>query len=284
MMPTEYVTVSSVEMSCHDRMSFQSAVSPGVATTRMTGPRLLLSNIGLLLSVLAGLAAIASGLGWRLGLWHFRFGLKILEWAAYGAAGGAALSLIALFWPPLGGRGMPLFVALIGLVLGVAVAGYPVYLRHLARSLPVIHDITTDTDNPPAFVAVTPLRAGAENATSYEGAKIAALQHQAYPDVRPAHYDSPPAKIFDGALAAAKGMGWEIVAAVPGEGRIEATDTTFLFHFKDDVVVRVAADVTGTRVDVRSLSRMGHSDFGVNAARIEKFLAALRERMAAAGK
>jgi len=250
----------------------------------MTGPRLVLSNIGLLLSVLAGLTAVASGLGWRLNLWQFRFGLKVLGSAAYVAAGGAALSLIALLWPPLGGRGMPLFVALIGLVIGVVVAGYPAYLRHLYRSLPVIHDITTDTDDPPAFVAVTPLRAGAENVTSYEGARIAALQHRAYPNVMPAHYDSPPAKIFDVALAAAKDMGWEIVAAVPGEGRIEATDTTFLYHFKDDVVVRVAADGTGTRIDVRSLSRVGRSDFGVNAERIEKYLAALHERMEAAGK
>lgn len=148
----------------------------------------------------------------------------------------------------------------------------------------MIHDITTDTDNPPAFVAITPLRAGAENATSYEGAKVAALQRQAYPGVKPVHYDYPPAKVFDAALAAAKGMGWEIVAAVSREGRIEATDTTFWYHFKDDVVVRIAADGTGTRVDVRSLSRMGHSDFGVNAGRVENYLAALRERMPEAGK
>ncbi len=266
------------------RTSFQSGASPGGTSSRTSGLKPLLSSIGLVLSVLAGLTAIASGLGWRLDLWHFRFGFKILEWAAYGALGGAAVSLIALLWPRRGGGRLPLLVALAGLVLGVAAAGYPAYLRHLARSLPVIHDITTDTDNPPVFVAVTPLRAGAENATSYEGAKIAALQHQAYPDVGPAHYDSPPAKIFDGALAAAKDMGWEIVVAAPGEGRIEATDTTFFYHFKDDVAVRVAADGTGTRVDVRSLSRMGRSDFGVNATRIEKYLAALRERMAPAVK
>ena len=70
-------------------------------------------------------------------------------------------------------------------------------------------------------------------------------------------------------------MGWEIVDANPGQGRIEATDATFWFGFKDDMVVRVAPTETGSRVDVRSLSRVGRSDVGTNAKRIRAFLARL---------
>jgi uncharacterized protein (DUF1499 family) len=76
-------------------------------------------------------------------------------------------------------------------------------------------------------------------------------------------------------LAAARAQGWEIVAAVPAEGRIEATDTTRFFGFKDDIVIRVKAEGAGSRVDVRSLSRVGKSDVGKNASRIRAYLIAL---------
>ena len=92
----------------------------------------------------------------------------------------------------------------------------------------------------------------------------------------PAVLAMPPARAFDRALEAAKRQGWEIVAAVPGEGRIEATDTTRWFGFKDDVVVRVRPDGAGSRVDVRSVSRVGRGDVGTNARRIRGFLDALR--------
>jgi uncharacterized protein (DUF1499 family) len=86
-----------------------------------------------------------------------------------------------------------------------------------------------------------------------------------------------PNQAFDRALATARAMGWEIIASDPTAGRIEATDTTLWFGFKDDVVVRVEAAPGGSRVDVRSLSRVGLSDVGTNAARIEKYLTALGE-------
>ena len=70
-------------------------------------------------------------------------------------------------------------------------------------------------------------------------------------------------------------MGWEIAAAVPQELRIEAIDTSLLFGFKDDVVIRVTSQADGSRVDVRSLSRVGGSDFGVNAKRVNNFMAKL---------
>ena len=125
-------------------------------------------------------------------------------------------------------------------------------------------------------MAVVPLRRDASNPVAYGGPEIAAEQKKAYPDIKPAVLGAPPAQAFDRALDAAKKQGWEIVAAVPAEGRIEATDTTRWFGFKDDVVVRVRPEGAGSRVDVRSVSRVGRGDVGTNARRIRGFLDALR--------
>ncbi len=142
--------------------------------------------------------------------------------------------------------------------------------------MPNIHDITTDPDDPPRFVAVLSARVDARNSAEYGGPDVAAAQRRAYPDVVPLTIDAPVDVAFRRALSAARAMHWTIVAEVPDEGRIEATDTTALFGFKDDIVVRVRPAGNGSRVDVRSVSRIGSSDVGTNARRIEAYLDRLR--------
>ncbi len=163
------------------------------------------------------------------------------------------------------------------LVLGLLVAGIPWQMKRTAQSVPAIHDISTDTDHPPEFVALLPLRTGAPNGAAYGGPEIAAQQHRAYPDIQPLTLRVPPQKAFSQALKAMDAMGWEIIDASPGEGRIEATDTTFWFGFKDDIVVRIRAQGDDSRVDVRSVSRVGKSDVGANARRIRKYEQKLSE-------
>jgi uncharacterized protein (DUF1499 family) len=126
-------------------------------------------------------------------------------------------------------------------------------------------------------VAVVARRAAtnASNPPEYAGPEVAAQQKKAYPDLAPIRLAVPPAQAFDKARAAAQALGWEIVASDPAEGRLEATDTTRWFAFKDDVVVRIRPDGDGSRVDVRSKSRVGRSDVGANAARIRAFREAL---------
>jgi hypothetical protein len=149
-------------------------------------------------------------------------------------------------------------------------------------STPGIHDVSTDTVEPPQYVAVLPLRADAPNTTVYGGSqgmtpeRLAQLQTEAYPDVTTLVVNEPPARVFERALAAVHTLGWELVAAVPEEGRIEATDTTFWFRFKDDVVIRIRPGATGAIVDARSLSRVGGGDLGTNARRLRALLAELR--------
>jgi uncharacterized protein (DUF1499 family) len=180
------------------------------------------------------------------------------------------LSLVGLVRP--GGKGM----ALAGLVLGLIAAVMPLKSIYTAKHSP-IHDVSTDRGNPPQFVAVLPLRAAAKaaNSTDYD-AKTAELQKETYPDIGPLHLDVPPAQAFDRALSAARSMGWKMVANDPAQGRIEATATTFWFGFKDDIVVRIAAEGSGSRVDARSLSRIGKSDVGANAKRVREYLAKVK--------
>jgi hypothetical protein len=171
-------------------------------------------------------------------------------------------------------------VAIAGLLIGAIVFAIPARMQLESRrnGYPPIHDITTDVDDPPSFVDVLPRRATATNTSKYGGPTIAALQKKAYPDVAPATLAEPPGSAFDRALAAADGMGWELVSADRGAGRIEATDTTFWFGFKDDIVIRLRPAESGTRVDVRSVSRVGRGDAGTNAKRIRAYLARLRSK------
>jgi uncharacterized protein (DUF1499 family) len=227
----------------------------------------------LALAILGVLLLGAAGTGVSLGLWQFRTGFSLLRWGGWlslaGAGLGALLLGLARFrGPVLGPLGLAVAVGLVGFLV-------PWLWQQRARRVPPIHDITTDTVNPPEFIAVLPLRANAPNPATYGGSAVAEAQRLAYPDIRPLHLDLPPARAFERALAAARTMGWDIVAADSAAGRIEATATTFWFRFKDDVVVRLTPEGAGTRVDVRSLSRVGRSDVGTNARRIRAYFARL---------
>jgi uncharacterized protein (DUF1499 family) len=140
--------------------------------------------------------------------------------------------------------------------------------------VPPIHDITTDLENPPAFQAVVPLRAESPNSLERPDT-LAAQQREGYPDLAPVTLSMAPDQAFDRALAVAQDKGWEIVTADKAAGLIEGTDTTRFFGFKDDVVIRLTPWGSGTRVDMRSVSRVGRSDVGTNAQRIEDFLGEL---------
>ena len=229
------------------------------------------ANILIAFALLSAAMLAAAGFGARFGVWNPGFGFALIPWSLYAGLVTAALALIALLIPRVRAGYVPRFV--IALALGAGVAYLPWQWTQTVRAVPPIHDITTDTANPPAFVAVIPLRAGASVSTIYPGSETAAKQRDAYPDIRPLELAVPPAVAFARALDAAKSTGWEIDAADAANGRIEATATTPWFGFRDDIVVRVVPTATGSRVDVRSLSRVGKGDFGVNANRVRAYLA-----------
>lgn len=142
----------------------------------------------------------------------------------------------------------------------------------------IIHDLSTDGDDPPAFVALRETRLKCANGADYSGPRGDKLRKN-YPDIVPRIYAQSPAVVFKAAAAAVQTMGWAVAAAVEAEGRIEATATTRLLRFKDDVVIRLGAQDQGTRLDIRSTSRIGGGDLGANAKRIHRFLLELNNRL-----
>ena len=234
--------------------------------------------IGAGIAIICALVAVASGLGNRIGAWDYRTALAILRWSVSIGAGAGVVALAGLIFAIVTGAGRRAAVAIVGVAISLSLV-LPVWnLQRTARQLPRIHDVTTDTVNPPEFVALLPTRQKAPNGSAYEGAKVAAEQQAGYPDIRPMVIDRPPTQVFDRALAVARSMGWVIAAADRAQGRIEATATTFWFGFKDDVVIRITPALTGSQVDMRSASRVGRSDFGMNARRVREFFAALEAR------
>ena len=230
----------------------------------------VVAAIGLALLLLAGP-------GSRMALWDFRFGFTLMRVALYVGAACTVLGIVLALVPKV--RMEQLGAMLLSIFIGAATVT-PILLQvKKARSLPYIHDLTTDTVNPPVFVDVAPLRADAPNPVEYGGDEIAAKQRAGYPDLGPLRVSKAPEAVFEPAVAAAEAMGWEIVATEPAEGRIEATETTFWFGFKDDVVIRIRPDGSGSIIDMRSKSRVGGSDIGANAARIERYLAELSGRL-----
>jgi uncharacterized protein (DUF1499 family) len=243
----------------------------------MPGMTAWLSRSALLFALVSAVAAIFAGFGSRMGWWHFRIGFQILTWAAYGGLGSAIIGFIGCLAALWRGQRRGAWLALVGLIVGLIVVGVPWQMKRTAQRVPPIHDITTDTDDPPRFADILSLRKYATNAADYGGPDVAAQQHVAYPDIQPVTLRLPSQQAFTQALRAADAMGWDIVAVSPAEGRIEATDTTLWFGFKDDIVVRIQALGDESRIDVRSVSRVGKSDVGTNAQRIRAYVRRLSE-------
>ena len=143
--------------------------------------------------------------------------------------------------------------------------------------IPPIHDISTDVVNPPEFVAALEQRGPDANPIKVD-ADVINAQLAAYPEVKTLRSDLPLEEAFANAVAVAKDMRWEIIREDLNAGVIEAVDTTRIMNFKDDVAIRVTTDEQGTLVDLRSVSRVGQSDLGANAARIGDFLTRFQSR------
>ena len=228
-----------------------SSLSIGSAAGVVVGSALALAAVLLLLRL--GLVPPVAG-----------FGLFMAVWIGGGTTG-LVLGLLRL--RALESRPEGWTAILLALVL---LAPLALMLSGVRR--PPIHDITTSFEDPPAFAAA--LEANGDRDMSYpEGpADLAELQRAAYPDVRAARLPIPPDEALERARQVADELGWSVVAFDARSGRLEATATSALFRFVDDIVVRVRAEGDGSRVDLRSTSRVGRSDLGANAARISAFV------------
>jgi hypothetical protein len=267
--------------------------------------KLLIARVSLILSLLLPVYFMGAALGVKFGFWSWQVGLmKLIVQFGLPLIGitlllGLVALVVTLIRKPRTGWAM----ALVGLLIPVLALGYLGSVRSKSADIPPIHDISTDIADPPAFSPkvmaarqatdanpVNAMTAPMGSLKAYQGpafAKIAGktlgqVGHEAYPAVRTLTVTADPAKVAAAAKAEARAQGWTAVTANPAAGVVEATAETFWFGFKDDVVVRVRAGALGgSIVDVRSTSRVGLSDIGANAARIEKFLTGLKTRLAA---
>ncbi|HEY0236097.1 MAG TPA: DUF1499 domain-containing protein, partial [Afipia sp.] len=191
-----------------------------------------------------------------------------------------SLAAFAAIWQT-GARGM--IRILTALLLSVLILAYPAYLAYKYKTLPPIHDITTDPIDPPRFDALARLRTGeGVNSPVYAGLYSAELQRAAYPDIEPISLDVSPQKAYDVLLQLVTRRKWLIIDERPPLppqriGRIEAVARTPVMGLREDVSIRVVPYDSGSRVDVRSSSRYFEHDFGSNAARITKFSDDLNE-------
>jgi len=252
-----------------------------IATTSSGARRSVLRYsplLALALAVIASALLAVGPIGWRAGWWHFRFAfLTLMPWAAYFGIAALVVSVLTLLLGRSRIESRGIAIAIVAFTAGGLIAYVPWHYDQIRQQAPPIHDITTDPDNPPAFVAVAALReAAGPDRVAYEGARVAEQQRLAYPDIQPLTLALAPAAAFNRALDTAQGMGWTIVAADDAAGRIEASDRSRWFGFTDDIVIRIIPSASGSRIDLRSSSRVGRSDFGVNAARVERYLSALR--------
>ena len=250
-----------------------TAAHPNPDSTLSRAARAL-AWLGLAVAVVSAAAALVAGPAYRMQWMSLGASFLALRWATYGAIASVVVGIVAWVLLTVTRAPQGRAIAAMASVLGVLVAAAPLAMLYQAKRLPNIHDISTDTDDPPSFVDVLPLRRGARNPVDYEP-ETAAEQKRGYPDIAPLRLALPPAETFERAERAARAMGWEIVAAKPDALRIEATDTTLMFGFKDDIVIRIRPRPQGSVVDVRSLSRVGGSDIGANARRVRAFLGKL---------
>jgi uncharacterized protein (DUF1499 family) len=200
----------------------------------------------------------------RFDVWSYRSGFQALRWSAYLGIAAIVASIVVLVARGVRVRGLG--VPLVALVAGAIAFYVPYQLQARGRAVPPINDISTDTANPPTYMT----------ASRAYPAQFARQQREAYPDIGPVNLALTPRDAFARAVAAAEAMGWEVVGRDAAAGTLEAVDTTKWFGFRDDIAVRVTPEGSGSRIDVRSKSRIGRSDLGTNARRIRAYAERLK--------
>ena len=237
--------------------------------------QLFLTRWSLKLALSAALIAVLAVTSYRLAFVDF-------QPAVLGLVAGAIAGLLAILMGLVGtalaikAKKSEIMTTLAGPTLGFLVMMPIIFAALSAAGVPRIHDITTDLMNPPKFSVITGLRTSAHNSLDRQKPKdLANLQKTGYPNLGPIRVNQPVNEVFNKAVLLVEKRGWEVIAVAPEEGRIEATATTRIMGFKDDIVIRLQAIAGQTQVDMRSVSRVGESDLGVNATRIKLFLAEL---------
>jgi uncharacterized protein (DUF1499 family) len=234
--------------------------------------------------VAALLIGLTASFGTRLGYWNYRVGLyEIFPYSLYFGVAALVIGLVWVVTALVANKATAARYGLAGFVGAIIVLVVPLSDYLASYSKPPIHDISTDVEHPPEFVSLVLQRQGATNPPDYDGPTrltmngksytVTQLQKKYYADIHSiGRLGISPEQLFNHALAAARGLGWTIVAVAPDEGRIEATYTSFFFGFVSDIVIRVRPSGLGARIDIRAKSRVGQGDGGTNAELIRAYM------------
>jgi hypothetical protein len=256
--------------------------------TRNRSKWLKMLSIAAALLSLGGVAgALIAAVGSGSGIWHFAFGFTILRCAFFAAVAGGVLALIGIV-AGLVRRNGPGKLNALSFVAALLFSVYLLQMVATARSVPAIHDAATNLEELPTFTTLTvrsdnlediPDEGRPELARLNPESRWKALHRRAYGDLLTLQVAGSVPETTRRAADLARSRGWDIAKVDPEAGIVEATATSFFFRFKDDVVVRIRAHPQSKGallVDMRSISRVGGSDVGMNAKRIRKFLADLQ--------
>lgn len=227
--------------------------------------------LGLTLAVAAVITIVISVIGYRSGWWRHPQSFSLFGWATYAAIAALLISAYGVFKTRVQNQQGGFLIAIMAIVLSLPIISATLMFEYSADAYPKINDISTDTLDPPSFWDV-------DEPMEYPGDDVAELQKAAYPDLVTLSVPVTSEQAFESALAIMKEKGWEVIAKVPDEGRIEAVVSSLLYGFKDEVVVRIGSSDNGTIIDVRSRSRIGRIDRGANAKRIRNYLKEFKKR------
>jgi uncharacterized protein (DUF1499 family) len=239
--------------------------------TRLLFPFVSLAGLG------AVLLLLATGVAYQRGAFELTQAYNLLRIGALLGISGTGFAVFFILWQRP--SGVTLAVVTMSALLGLMAFFLPYRQLLLAQQLPAIHDITTDTSNPPAYVAIARVRLAGQHPVTYDGPETAIQQRRAYPDIRTITFVQSRDLVFTAALATVEDLGWRLADTNADQGRIEATVTSRWFGFRDDVVIRIASTPDGTVFDMRSKSRVRAHDIGANARHIREFITALAERL-----
>ncbi|BFM48539.1 DUF1499 domain-containing protein [Marinomonas sp. THO17] len=238
-----------------------------------------ISPVLYILLMLVGCMAFVSIAGVRVGIFEPITGFSMLRDSVYASLVLSVLAIVSLVAcrkeRNVGTQRFFCLVLTVSLVYSFMWIGF--YLKR--SDLPHINDITTDTQMPPSFINVNFIRSSNENDLAYN-LDWAPIQKKYYPNVKPVFTDQSKDQVYFIVADMVSDRGWEVVAKYPAAGMIEATARTPIFGFRDDVAIRILQMEDGeVRIDIRSCSRVGRGDYGVNAERVESFMEDLQVRL-----
>ncbi len=264
----------------------------------------IIARTALVLSLLTPVYFAAAALGVKFGLfdWRFGFGVLLVQWGPRVVIAALAIAVIALLIVLATRPRRGWASAVVAVMIPALTLGYLGWVKQRSEAIPPIHDVSTNPDDAPQFSPtmiaaramtpdvnpVVPLTVPVSTLEKYQGPRFAdmagrslgQIAREAYPEVTSLNVSAPPAAAFAAALQEAESRGWTIVTRDAATGGLEATAETFWFGFRDDVAVRVRpGPAGGSVIDARSVSRVGLSDLGANAARLDAYLNGVSRRL-----